>query len=76
VYLISKDNQPPLRQWLDGLDLLDDWVHESLRRRNLKDSDLIAKMARQQPEKWRDDLIGAIRAQLPDFDVDTHFTPW
>jgi cation diffusion facilitator CzcD-associated flavoprotein CzcO len=32
-------------------------------------------MARHQPEKLRDDLIGAIRAQLPDFDVDTHFTP-
>jgi monooxygenase len=26
-------------------------------------------------EKLRDNLIGAIREQLPDVDVDTHFTP-
>jgi len=74
-YIISRDNQPPLSKLLDGLDLPDEWVHEILRRRNLKDSALIAKMARHQPEKLRDELIGAIRAQLPDFDVDTHFTP-
>ena len=74
-YIISRDNQPPLGKLLDGLDLPDAWVHEILRRRNLKDAELIAKMARHQPEKLRDELIGAIRAQLPDFDVDTHFTP-
>ncbi len=74
-YIISRDNQPPLSKLLDGLDLPDEWVHEILRRRNLKDAALIAKMARHQPEKLRDELIGAIRAQLPDFDVDTHFTP-
>lgn len=74
-YIISRDNKPPLAELLDGLDLPDEWVHEILRRRNLKDSELITGMARHQPEKLRDDLINAVRAQLPDVDVDTHFTP-
>lgn len=74
-YIISRDNKSPLSELLDGLELPDEWVHEILRRRNLKDSELIAGMARHQPEKLRDDLIDAARAQLPDVDVDTHFTP-
>jgi cation diffusion facilitator CzcD-associated flavoprotein CzcO len=74
-YIISRDNKSPLAELLGGLELPDDWVHEILRRRSLKDSELIASMARHQPEKLRDDLIHAVRAQLPEVDVETHFTP-
>ncbi len=77
-YITSRVNKSPLAELLDDLDLPDEWVHEILRRRNLKDAQLIAKMARHRPEKLRDELIGAVRAQLPDVDIDTHFPvlPW
>ena len=74
-YVISRDNRPQLAVLLDGLDLSDEWVHEILRRRYLKDSEHIAHMAREAPEQLREDLIEAVRAALPDFDVDTHFNP-
>lgn len=74
-YITAMENRSKLGELLDGLDLPDEWVHEIIRRRSLKDSQLIAGMARHQPEKLRDELLGAVRAQLPDFDVDTHFTP-
>ena len=37
-YIISRENQPPLRKLLEGLDLPDAWVHEILRRRSLKEA--------------------------------------
>lgn len=74
-YVTARENRSNLGELLDGLELPDEWVHEILRRRNLKDSQIIADMARDEPERLRDQLLEAVRVQLPDFDVDTHFTP-
>ena len=75
-YVFSSPNTSPIGELMDGLDLDDQLVHEIIRRRNLKDGEQIAWMAREQPEALRKQLIDDVRELLPeDFDVDTHFNP-
>ena len=75
-YIFSAENRSPIADLLEGLDLDEDLVHEIIRRRNLKDGEQIAWMAREQPEALRKELMDAVRAALPEgYDIDKHFSP-
>lgn len=69
-------NRNELADQLRDLDVPDEWTHEIIRRKVVKEHDAIAKMSFEYPEAVRQFLIGAIRPLLPEgFDVDKHFNP-
>ncbi len=61
---------------LRELDVPDEWVHEIIRRRNLRDGQIIHQLSADHPEMVIEELLTAAREYLPDdFDIDTHFRP-
>jgi cation diffusion facilitator CzcD-associated flavoprotein CzcO len=69
-------NRNELADQLRDLDVPDEWTHEIVRRKVVKEHDAIAKMSFEYPEMVRQFLIAAIRPLLPEgFDVDKHFNP-
>ena len=76
TYFRSGRNAIELAEQLRELQVEETWIHEIVRRKILHDQALFTKRTFEEPETVRDELIGAIRAQLgDDYDVDTHFTP-
>jgi cation diffusion facilitator CzcD-associated flavoprotein CzcO len=52
------------------------WIHEIVRKKILYEQDAFTRRTFTEPEKVKQELIGAVQALLgPDFDVATHFTP-
>ncbi|HTW73258.1 MAG TPA: NAD(P)/FAD-dependent oxidoreductase [Acetobacteraceae bacterium] len=52
------------------------WIHEIVRKKILYEQDAFTQRTFTEPEKVKQELIGAVRALLgPDFDVARHFTP-
>jgi monooxygenase len=76
TFFIVRPNVNELADTLRDLDVPDEWTHEIVRRKILKDQDAITKMSFEQPELLREFLIESLRPLLPEgFDVDTHFNP-
>ena len=76
TYFFSRPNVNEVADMLRDLDIPEEWTHEIVRRKALKDGDEIARMSFEHPELVRDELIGLVRAELPEgYDVETHFTP-
>jgi cation diffusion facilitator CzcD-associated flavoprotein CzcO len=76
TYFIPGRNANDLADTLRDLEVKEEWIHEIVRRRILKDQDDFARRAREEPEAVKAELLGGVRAFLgPDFDVETHFTP-
>jgi cation diffusion facilitator CzcD-associated flavoprotein CzcO len=76
TYFFSRPNVNEVADMLRDLDIPEEWTHEIVRRKALKDGDEIARMSFEFPEMVRDELIGLVRAELPEgYDVETHFTP-
>lgn len=76
TYFISRPNRNELADELRSLEVPEEWVHEIVRRKILRDSTAIADMSREHPDLVRDELLNLARAELPEgFDVDTHFSP-
>jgi cation diffusion facilitator CzcD-associated flavoprotein CzcO len=76
TYFFSRPNVNEVADMLRDLDVPEEWTHEIVRRKALKDGDEIARMSFEYPEMVRDELIGLVRAELPEgYDVETHFTP-
>ncbi len=72
----SGRNAIPLAEELRELQIDEAWIHEIVRRRILLDQALFTKRTFEEPEKVRQELLAAARAQLgPDYDIATHFTP-
>jgi cation diffusion facilitator CzcD-associated flavoprotein CzcO len=59
-----------LRKWLPSK-----LAYRITRKKNTAFQQLAYKRTRTQPEKVREYLIGEVKKALPDYDVDTHFTP-
>jgi cation diffusion facilitator CzcD-associated flavoprotein CzcO len=76
TYFVSGRNANDLADTLRELEIPEEWVHEIVRRKILKDQATIARRAFTEPEVLRKELLAGVRAHLPpDFDVDKHFTP-
>lgn len=59
-----------LRKWLPSK-----LAYRITRKKNTAFQQLAYKRTRSHPEKVREYLIGEVKKALPDYDVDTHFTP-
>jgi cation diffusion facilitator CzcD-associated flavoprotein CzcO len=76
TYFRSGRNAIELAEELRRLQIDEAWIHEIVRKKILFEQDLFTQRTFNEPEKVRDELIGAVRQLLgPDYDVDTHFTP-
>jgi len=76
TYFISRPNVNEVADMLRELEIPEEWTHEIVRRKALKDQALVTQLSFEEPEWVRTQLLDAVRAELPEgYDVDTHFTP-
>jgi len=76
TYFVSRPNSNEVADMLRDLDIPEEWTHEIVRRKILKDQAEITRLSFEQPEFLRTELLNLVRAELPEgYDVDTHFTP-
>jgi len=76
TYFIPGKNENELADQLRELEVDDEWVHEITRRKILKDQDEFTRLAVEQPDLVKAELINGVVDYLGnDYDVDTHFTP-
>ncbi len=76
TYFITGRNAHDLADILRDLDIKEEWIHEIVRRKILKDQATVAKRAFEEPEALAKELIAGVRAVLPEgYDVERHFTP-
>jgi monooxygenase len=75
-YFFAPPTTHELAVTLRALDIPEEWTHEILRRQYMSQSDRMARMSLEAPDKLHTFLIESMRPLLPeDFDVDKHFTP-
>jgi cation diffusion facilitator CzcD-associated flavoprotein CzcO len=76
TFYITGRNANELADMLRGLAVPEEWVHEIVRRKILKDQAVFTRRARHEPEAVKQELLAGVRKYLgEDFDVDRHFTP-
>ena len=76
TYFWTGQNANELADTLRQLEIDESWIHEIVRRKVLFDQEAVTKLAFEQPDFLRDELINNVRNHLPEgYDVDTHFTP-
>lgn len=76
TYFAPGENRNELADSLRELDIPEEWTHEIVRRRILRDAQEITRRSFEEPEALKEELISGARAILgEDFDVETHFTP-
>lgn len=76
TYFWSDRNANDVADMLRDLEVPEEWIHEIVRRKILKDQEMITRLSFDEPEFLKQELINAVRAQLPEgYDVEKHFTP-
>ena len=76
TYFIPGRNANDLADTLRQLQIDETWIHEIVRRKILFDQAAFTKLAVEQPEAVKKELLAGVRAYLgPDYDIDKHFTP-
>jgi cation diffusion facilitator CzcD-associated flavoprotein CzcO len=76
TYFLTGRNAIALAEELRVLGIQEEWIHEIVRRKILYEQDVFTRRAFTEPEKVKQELLGAVRAELgPDYDIATHFTP-
>ncbi len=76
TYFVPGINQNELANMLRSLEIPEEWVHEIVRRKILKDFQELTRRSFEEPEKMKEELLAGVRAYLgPDYDIDKHFTP-
>jgi cation diffusion facilitator CzcD-associated flavoprotein CzcO len=76
TYFRTGRNAIALADELRDLGVDESWIHEIVRRRIMRDSDIFARRSFEEPEAVQGELLEAARLYLgPDYDIDTHFTP-
>jgi len=76
TYFIPGRNENELAEQLRALDVDDAWIHEITRRQILHDQAELTKLAFEQPDLVKEELLAGVREYLgPDYDMDKHFTP-
>lgn len=76
TYFAIGRNAVPLADELRALNVDETWIHEIVRRKLLKDRYLLIERSRHDADRFKHELLQAVREHLPaDFDVDAHFNP-
>ena len=76
TYFIPARNQNELADQLRELEIDETWIHEITRRQILRDQAMMTRLAMDEPELVKEELLKAVEEYLgPDFDMETHFTP-
>lgn len=75
TYFIPGRNQNDMAEHLRELEVPEEWIHEIVRREILFNQKNFTKMAAEQPEMVKEELLNGVKQYLPDdFDM-SHFTP-
>jgi cation diffusion facilitator CzcD-associated flavoprotein CzcO len=76
TYYFPAVNRDELAATLRDIDVPEDWVHAIMRKKFLHDQEILVRLAKEEPELIKMELVNGVRQLLPpDFDVDRHFTP-
>ena len=77
TYFITGRNANELADTLRDLEIPEEWIHEIVRRKILKDGETFHRRSFAEPEKVRDELLAGVRAALggDDEEVKRNFTP-
>ncbi|MDO8363267.1 MAG: NAD(P)/FAD-dependent oxidoreductase, partial [Actinomycetota bacterium] len=76
TYFWTGRNVNEVADMLRQLEVDETWVHEIVRRKILHDQGVLTKLAAEQPEFVKHELINIVKSLLPEgYDVDKHFTP-
>lgn len=76
TFFMTGRNANELADMLRELQIPEEWIHEIVRRKILKDQANFTRRSFEEPEAVKQELLAAVRAYLgPDYDVDRHFTP-
>jgi len=76
IYYSTGRNRDELAETLRDLEVDDEWIHEIVRRKILRDTSLFMRRTFDEPEVVKEELLEGVREILgPDYDIDTHFTP-
>jgi cation diffusion facilitator CzcD-associated flavoprotein CzcO len=76
TYFLPATNRDELAVTLREIDVPADWVHTIMRKKFLHDQEILARLAKDEPEFVKTELVNGVRQFLgDDFDVAKHFTP-
>ena len=76
TYFWTGSNANELADTLRQIDIDETWIHEIVRKKILFDQEAVTKLAFEEPEFLKAELITNVKNHLPEgYDVDTHFTP-
>ena len=76
TFFYARPNSDEIADLLRALDIPEEWTHEIVRRKILRDQQIVIRRSFDEPEALKQELIAGIRAYLGnDFDVEKHFTP-
>ncbi len=76
TYFLPATNRDQLADTLREIDVPADWIHTIMRKKFLHDQEILARLAKDEPEFIKTELINGVRQFLgDDFDVAKHFTP-
>jgi cation diffusion facilitator CzcD-associated flavoprotein CzcO len=76
TYFIPGKNVNEMADQLRRLSIDESWIHEIVRRQILFDQSEFTKLAIDQPDLVKEELLNGIREYLgPDYDIEKHFTP-
>ena len=76
TYFFPATNRNELAETLREIDVPEDWIHTIMRKKFLHDQEILVRLAREEPEFIKTELVNGVRQLLPeDFDVEKHFTP-
>jgi cation diffusion facilitator CzcD-associated flavoprotein CzcO len=75
TYFITGRNANDLADTLRELEIPQEWIHEIVRRKVLKDQATVAERAFSEPELLKRDLLAGVSKYLDAQTVEKHFTP-
>ena len=76
TYFLTGRNANPLADELRELEIDEEWIHEIVRRKTLREQAVFTRRTFEEPETVKGELLALVRANLgEDYDVETHFTP-
>ena len=76
TFFFVRPNTNELADTLRELDIPDEWTHEILRRKIVREGEAITRMSFEAPDELRAFILDAIRPHLPEgFDIEKHFSP-
>ncbi len=76
TYFFAGRNHDELADTLRELDIPDEWTHEIVRRKVLKEQDEITRLSFEEPERLTELLYAGIREYMgEDYELAPHFTP-